>query len=71
LGVPVRAFVEVDARKIGQEIHGAPVVDTDEGAQIRDALHLAAVGQPGVRHELRRMLRVAGLHEMRDFVAVA
>jgi hypothetical protein len=71
LAVPVRAFVEVDRRKIGQVIHGAPVLDTPEGGEIRDALHLAAVGQPGARQELRQILRGAGLREMRDFVAVA
>jgi glycosyltransferase involved in cell wall biosynthesis len=70
-GVPVLAFVEVDPRKIGQQVHGAPVVGTAEGGGIRDALHLAAVGQPGARHELRSVLGAAGLREMRDFVAVA
>jgi len=70
-GVPVAAFVEVDPRKIGQEIHGAPVLDTPAGLALEGVLHLAAVGQPGVRSELRRILSGAGLTEMRDFVAVA
>ncbi len=70
-GIPVRAFVEVDRRKIGQEIHGAPVVEVGESGGIRDALHLAAVGQPGARQELRGILRGMGLREMQDFVAVA
>lgn len=69
--VPVAAFVEVDPRKIGQEIHGAPVIDTPRGLALEDVLHLAAVGQPGVRDQLRRILSGAGLREMRDFVAVA
>jgi glycosyltransferase involved in cell wall biosynthesis len=70
-GARVLAFVEVDPRKIGQEIHGAPVVDTAGGLAQQGALHLCAVGQPGVREELRAILRGAGLREPRDFLAVA
>ncbi len=70
-GVKVLAFVEVDARKIGQEIHGIPVLDTEGGLSVGSALHLCAVGQPGVRETLRRLLGDAGLEELTDFVAVA
>ena len=69
--VPVRAFVEVDPRKVGQEIHGAPVLDARGGLRIRGALHLAAVGQPGAREHIRSTLRGAGLRELQDFVAIA
>lgn len=68
---PVLAFVEVDPRKIGQEVHGAPVVDPEKGVRIRGALHLAAVGQPGARERIRATLEGAGLSELRDFVAIA
>lgn len=70
-GTPVAAFVEVDRRKIGQEIHGAPVLDTPGGLALQGVLHLAAVGQPGGRQTLRGLLREGGLEELRDFVAVA
>jgi glycosyltransferase involved in cell wall biosynthesis len=70
-GIEVRAFVEVDPRKIGQEIHGAPVLDTAAGLERRAALHLAAVGQAGARDTLRSVLAGAGFTEMLDFVAVA
>jgi hypothetical protein len=70
-GTPVAAFVEVDPRKIGQGIHGAPVLDTPEGLALRGFLHLAAVGQAGGREALRTILREGGLEELRDFVAVA
>ena len=63
--------MEVDPRKIGQEIHGAPVLDTDRGLTYRTGLHLAAVGQAGARDTLRGILSGSGLKEMRDFVAVA
>jgi hypothetical protein len=67
----VAAFVEVDPRKIGQEIYGAPVLDTPGGLALRGVLHLGAVGQPGGRSTLRRILSGAGLEELKDFVAVA
>jgi hypothetical protein len=67
----VRAFVELDPRKIGQEIHGAPVLDTPDGLALRTELHLAAVGQEGARARLRDLLARAGYVELRDFVAVA
>jgi cellulose synthase/poly-beta-1,6-N-acetylglucosamine synthase-like glycosyltransferase len=70
-GTPVRAFVEVDRRKIGQEIHRAPVLDTDTALEIGGVLHLAAVGQPGARERLRETLGGAGLKELADFVAIA
>jgi hypothetical protein len=70
-GATVRAFVEVDPRKIGQEIHGAPVFATAEGLALGGVLHLAAVGQPGARDTLRGILAGAGLRELVDYVAVA
>jgi hypothetical protein len=70
-GTPLVAFVEVDPRKIDQEIHGVPVLDTDRGIEIEGALHLAAVGQPGAREHIRGLLRAAGMRELRDFVAIA
>lgn len=69
--VAVRAFAEVDARKIGQEIHGAPVLDTLGALTRRTSLHLAAVGQEGVRTHLRTVLSEAGFSEGSDFVAMA
>lgn len=70
-GVPLRAFVELDPRKIGQEIHGAPVMDTEGGLGLAGPLHLAAVGQEGARRRITELLRGAGRRAMEDFVAVA
>ena len=70
-GSRVLAFVEVDPRKIGQNVHGAPVLETRGGLSLRECLHIAAVGQPGVRSELRDLLRSHGLRELQDFVTVA
>ncbi len=70
-GTSVRAFVEVDARKIGQTIHGAPVLSNEEGLVLTDCLHLGAVGQEGARGTIRDILAGAGKVELRDFVVVA
>jgi len=70
-GTRILAFVEVDPRKIGQDIHGALVLDADEGAEMEGVLHLAAVGQPGARDRIRGLLRDAGRTELEDFVAIA
>jgi len=70
-GTKILAFVEVDPRKIGQDIHGALVLDAEEGAEMEGVLHLAAVGQPGARDRIRGLLRDAGRTELEDFVAIA
>ncbi len=70
-GGAVRAFVDLDPRKVGQEIHGAPVIEPDEVDRYRDALALAAVGQEGARAEIRAELLGRGWVEMQDFCAIA
>ena len=58
-------------RRLGQRIHGAPVVPVSEAAVIAGALHLAAVGQPGAREEIRRQAARLGLRDGADLIAVA
>jgi glycosyltransferase involved in cell wall biosynthesis len=76
-GTRIAAFVDIDPRKIGQEIHGAPVIEPGTiGAYAGDRsrrrpLVLGAVGQEGAREEIRAACREAGLAEGEDFVAVA
>jgi glycosyltransferase involved in cell wall biosynthesis len=70
-GIAVLAFVEVDPRKIGQEIHGAPVVPIEAAAGFAEALHLGAVGRVGGRASVRAAAARIGLTEGREFVAVA
>jgi glycosyltransferase involved in cell wall biosynthesis len=70
-GLPLRAFVDLDPRKIGQTIHGAPVVAPEGVQSFRGGLCFAAVGQPGAREEIRQTLVGLGWSEMVDFVAVA
>jgi glycosyltransferase involved in cell wall biosynthesis len=70
-GHTVAAFVDLDPRKIGQEIHGAPVVAPSDITRYREAYVVAAVGQPTAREEIRAALRAAGLAEPEDCCAVA
>ena len=70
-GGRVRAFVDLDGRKIGQNIHGATVIHPSGINEYRDAYCVAAVGQVGARAEIRDGLQVAGWLEIRDFIAVA
>jgi hypothetical protein len=71
VGHEVRAFVEVNPRKLGGRLHGAPVVTVGEAGALRGPLHLAAVGQPGARERIRAEAARLGLVEGADFVAVA
>jgi glycosyltransferase involved in cell wall biosynthesis len=70
-GQPLRAFVEIDPRKVGQRIHGVPVVAPDGLARFRDAFVVAAVSGPSARAEIRSHLHAAGWREGAEFVAVA
>jgi glycosyltransferase involved in cell wall biosynthesis len=69
-GHRLAAFVEVDPRKLGARIHGAPVVPTAEASHFTGALHLAAVGRPGAREQIAAAAARLGLAEA-DLVAVA
>ena len=69
-GLAVAAFVEVDARKIGQHIHGAPVVGVAQVPFVEGGVHLAAVGRPGARARIREEARGLGIRTC-DLVAVA
>jgi glycosyltransferase involved in cell wall biosynthesis len=70
-GHEVWAFVEVNPRKVGTRIHGAPVVTVSEAGRLRGPLHLAAVGQRGARERIRAEAARLGLVEETDFIAVA
>jgi glycosyltransferase involved in cell wall biosynthesis len=70
-GLRQAAFVEVDPRKLGQRIHGVPVVPVPRAGAWPGALHLAAVGQPGARDAIRSEAERLGLLPERDLLAVA
>lgn len=69
-GMPVMAFVDLDRRKVGQEIHGAPVLDPGGFESLlrkADPYVLAAVGSPGASEEIRDALDAMGLREIADY----
>jgi len=68
-GVRVGRWLEVDSRKIGQTIHGAPVAGIDTlrpgGPPV-----LVTVGAKGARQQVRAYARQRGLAEGADFLCV-
>ncbi len=71
LGVAVRAFIDIEPRKVGQTVYGVPVWPASQSAHINDDFVVAAVGSPTARAEIRHALLSAGRVELRDFCAVA
>jgi glycosyltransferase involved in cell wall biosynthesis len=69
VGISVRRWVDVDPRKIGQIVHGAPVVGIDRLTP-GDGRTLVTVGAKGARQQLRKFAAAAGLVEGEDFVCV-
>lgn len=68
-GVAIRRWLEVDPRKIGQTIHGAPVIGIDAIAP-GDGKILVTVGAKGARAQVRAFAHEAGLCEGEDFLCV-
>jgi len=70
-GIRAALFVEVDRKKVGRTIRGAPVIGWDQLARARGLPLLVAVGAPGARDLIRAELSAAGWEEPRDFRCVA
>ncbi len=70
-GVGVALFLEVDVRKIGRTVAGAPVLSYEEAARARGLPLLVAVGAPGARELIRAELGRQGFEETRDYRCVA
>jgi glycosyltransferase involved in cell wall biosynthesis len=68
-GVAIRRWVEVDPRKLGQIIHGVPVVGIDSLAP-GDGKTLITVGTKGARAQVRAFASRIGLREQSDFLCV-
>ena len=68
-GVGVCLWIDVDPRKIGRILHGAPVVPRDPFPQFQGKL-LLTVGVGSARAELRAWAQLGGLKEGSDFLCV-
>jgi len=70
--VPVRCFVEVNRRQIGNHIAGVPVRGAAALDDLAGEVVLAgAVGQPGARERIRSLAGSHGFREGIDFFSVA
>ena len=67
-GVEVAFFVEVHPRRIGQTIHGAPVIGADDLPSPGDDPILVTVGVEGARELIREALVAKGYDELQDVV---
>jgi glycosyltransferase involved in cell wall biosynthesis len=70
-GLKVNGFFDIDPRKIGQQIHGAPVWDARDVPRHRGTYLLVAVGAAGARQLIREGLDRAGFSEPEDYRCAA
>jgi hypothetical protein len=69
-GIKVSKWIDVDQRKIGKVLHGAPVAGTEQ-LQERNSRILVAIGVRGAREQFRELVLPLGLKEGIDFICVA
>jgi len=68
-GVTVSRWVEIDRRKIGQTIHGAPVIPIDALAPGQGPM-LITIGAREARPQVREFAAARGLREGHDYLCV-
>jgi len=69
--IRVALFLEVDPRKFGRRVAGAPVYPYSEARRARGLPLLVAVGAAGARDLIRAELERQGFEELRDYRCVA
>jgi hypothetical protein len=69
-GIMVSSWLDVDPRKTGRTLHGAPVIHPHE-LRLSGEVMLVAIGVRGAREEFRRLVLPMGLREGLDFICVA
>jgi glycosyltransferase involved in cell wall biosynthesis len=69
-GYALRRFVDIDPRRWGRVIHGAPV-EPPQAPRRGDGFLLAATGSPGARGTIEQWLQRCGLRPWSDYLAVA
>lgn len=70
-GIGVSYWLDVDPRKIGRALHGAPVLGSDELPRLNERPILAAIGVAGAREQFRKLAAGAALSEGVDFLCVS
>jgi hypothetical protein len=63
--------VDIDPRKIGRQMRGAPIIPPEGLADHRGAFVIAAVGSEGARDLIRAQLTHLGRTEVTDFLCAA
>ena len=75
LEIPLRAFLDIDPRKIGRTRRGLPILSPEELPALWESspnpILLAAVGARGARQLIRQRLNSMGLCEGSDWWGVA
>ena len=69
-GVAVSHWLDIDPRKIGTTLHGAPVLHPEE-LTLAGRKMITAIGLAGAREEFRSSAAKLGWHEGVDFISVA
>lgn len=70
-GVEIKAFVDIDPRKIGKEIHGRPVLSRLEMPGPNECFAVSYVASRGARNDIRAFLQTRGFVLGRDFLLAA
>ena len=65
--VEIKAFIDIDHKKIGGRKRGKPVLPARAAAGIKDAVILGAVGARGARAKIRCALQAMGKREGADY----
>jgi len=68
-GISVKRWVDLDPRKVGRILHGAPVV-AENSVNAGEGPYLITIGTRGARAQVRQWAAGRGLSEGTDYVCV-
>lgn len=71
LGVRVKAYIDIDPRKIGHRIGGAPVLGPEELPAPGECFVVQYVGSRGAREDVEQRLQQKGYRRGRDYLPCA